>query len=157
MVMRLSPMRGILFATVAPAMMLAGCKDMASADASAGAAETAVALDPILADPQIGDLYASELTAFSAVSFNRAAPGTPEASAKSYGMLKVVEVQPDRVFVITEQSAWDNPNGARNELNSDSHNVTWDESERIPIKRSDFASLVADGKIIDVRRMPSRD
>ncbi len=118
----------------------------ASAPASQPAAPAADALDPILADPQVGDLYAAKLSDFSAAEFG-------DNKEVSYGLMKVVRVQPDRIIVITEDAAWENPRGARNDLNGDLADITWDESEQIPIKRADLAKLVADGSILETRRL----
>lgn len=158
-----------VLAAVLPLAMLGGCDQVsglvgggeadkaavASADAagkpaSDAAPAAASVSDPLLANPMVGDLYASELTAFSAASFS-AQRGDP--MAKAYGLLKVVEVQPDRVFVITETGAWDNANGTRNELQGDLADITWDDAERIPILRADFARLLSEGKIISTRRL----
>ncbi|MBH5328589.1 hypothetical protein H9Q10_02745 [Eikenella sp. S3360] len=114
------------------------------------AAPAAADLDPILADPQVGDLYAAKLSDFSAADFGDNKGREQEVS---YGLMKVVEVQPDRLIVITEDAAWDNPRGARNDLNGDLADITWDESERIPVKRADLAKLVADGSILETRRL----
>jgi hypothetical protein len=123
----------------------------------AGAAPAAQAaasdLDPILANPQVGDLYAAELTAFSAQNFGSAGPNESGNSEKAYGLLRVVDVSPDRVTVITETSAWPNSRGAVNDLRGDLANITWDEQERIPINRTELARMVADGKIVETRRM----
>ena len=43
--------------------------------------------------------------------------------------------------------------GAVGELRGDMAGITWDENERIPVNRSDFAQLVEDGKIAETRRM----
>ncbi|OAM31214.1 MULTISPECIES: hypothetical protein [Eikenella] len=119
----------------------------ASAAVSQPAAPAAAAdLDPILAEPQVGDLYAAKLSDFSAADFG-------DNKTVSYGLMKVVQVQPDRIIVITEDAAWENPRGARNDLNGDLADISWDESEQIPIKRADLAKLVADGSILETRRL----
>jgi hypothetical protein len=110
------------------------------------------ALDPILADPKVGDVYAAELTAFSGMNFN-ANRGSGAAQDKAYGLLKVVEVTPERVTVITEMGAWPRPQGARNDLRGTMADIRWDDSEKIPVNRADFARLVAEEKILETRRM----
>lgn len=136
--------------------MLAACggKDNgATAPTQQPAAESssaqATALDPILAEPKTGDLYAAKLSAFSAAEFG----GKNAEEQTSYGLMMVVDVKPDRIMVITEDAAWPNPTGAKNDLNGDLADITWDESERIPIKRADLAQLVAAGSILEVRRL----
>ena len=110
------------------------------------------ALNPILANPQVGDIYAAELTAFSAASFNTSGDNT----AKAYGLLRVVDVADDKVTVITETGAWPAPSpGPVNDMNGNFSDITWDESERIPIMRASFQQLLDDDKIIDVRRPPA--
>lgn len=119
---------------------------------AAPAAQTApaVELDPILANPQVGDLYAAKLTAFSAASFD---DDNNKSAGDAFGLMKVVAVEDNKVIVITEDAAWPEPRGAKNELHGDLKTITWDENERIPIKRSDFADLVAKGDLLDFRRM----
>lgn len=131
--------------SAAPAADKAGAAPAAQAAASD--------LDPILANPQVGDLYAAELTAFSAQNFGSAGPNESGNSEKAYGLLRVVDVTPERVTVITETSAWPNSRGAVNDLRGDLANITWDEQERIPINRAELARMVADGKIVETRRM----
>lgn len=135
----------VLMNSSAPAADKAGAAPAAQAAASD--------LDPILANPQVGDLYAAELTAFSAQNFGSAGPNESGDSEKAYGLLRVVEVSPERVTVITETSAWPNSRGAVNDLRGDLANITWDEQERIPINRAELARMVADGKIVETRRM----
>ncbi|NZA27275.1 hypothetical protein H0E84_12865 [Luteimonas sp. SJ-92] len=113
----------------------------------AGAATAQAELDPILADPQPGDLYAAEVTHFSGVSFG------DNEDRKAYGLMKVREVTADQVMVITEMGAWPKGRGAVNELRGDLSEITWDEQEVIPLYRNELAGLVADGKILEVRRL----
>jgi hypothetical protein len=127
-----------------------------TADAEKGAAVTATEtpasdLDPVLASPQVGDIYAAELTAFSSYDFNEGAP--ERAGQKSYGLMKVVEVSDDRITVVTESAAWPQQSGALSDLRGTMADITWDDNERIPINRADLAKHVDDGKIIETRRM----
>jgi hypothetical protein len=116
----------------------------AAAPAAAGGA-AASALDPVLASPQVGDLYSGELTHFSEQEFG--------SGGTAYGMMRVVAVTDTAVTVITETGAYDNQAAATAELNSGSlSNVTWDESEPINITRADLASLQSSGKIAAFRR-----
>ena len=160
-------MRYGTMAVLAVAMVLSGCdalpgsnqastteapaKGDASADAggsSERASETASNLDPLLANPQVGDVWAADLTHFSAADFNREG-GT---QAEAFGQVKIVEVSDDRVTVVTEDSAWPDADGARRELRDRSAVIRWDESERIPVNRAEFAQLVEDEKILETRR-----
>ena len=45
------------------------------------------------------------------------------------------------------------PEGAKQDLNGDLSNITWDESERIQIKRDELPQMVADGRIVETRRL----
>ena len=133
---------------------LTGCDALTSsaptaADSTTADAPAAPALDPILANPQVGDLYAAELSAFSQASFNEGS----DSMAKAYGMMKVVAVDDTNVTVITENAAWAESGGAIEELGGDLATITWDESERIDIPRATLAQLVTDGKILRTRRM----
>lgn len=137
-------------ACIATLSACGGGGDTATTETKTGEA-AAPALDPILANPQVGDLYAAELTHFSRANFNQASSGG--AQPVSYGLLKVVDVNPTQITVITEMGAWPQQDGALNDLAGDHANISWDESERIPINRADLARLVADGKILRTRRM----
>ncbi|MFM6854968.1 MAG: hypothetical protein ACKOUM_12900 [Sphingopyxis sp.] len=129
----------------------AATQEKGATGAAAASASSGPALDPLLADPKVGDLYASKLSAFSAMEFNE---GRPERTGKdSFGLLKVVEVNADRVTVITEKSAWDEPDGALADLRGDLADIEWDPEERIPVNRADFAQLMADGKLLETRRL----
>jgi hypothetical protein len=121
-----------------------------SGTATAGSETAAAAIDPILANPQVGDLYSGELTAFSAANFGQSGSST---ATKAYGMMRVVDVDESKVTVITEQGAWPTQAQATTELNSGSMStITWDEQERIPITRAQFATLVSEGKLAAFRR-----
>ena len=133
-------------------LTLTACGGSASTMTEATGGTAAEALNPILANPQVGDVYAAELTAFSGASFNTSG----ESTAKAYGLLRVVAVADDKVTVITETGAWPTPSpGPANDMNGDFHDISWDESERIPIMRGSFQQLLDDDKIIDVRRPPA--
>lgn len=128
-------------------------QETAAAPAATSTAQTAPAasaLDPILANPQVGDLYAAKLTHFSAASFD---DNNKQTTEDAFGLMKVVEVQDSKIIVITEDAAWPVAQDAKNELHGDLKTITWDENERIPIKRDELADLVAKGNILDWRRM----
>ena len=155
-------LRSALFGSALALATLSGC-DAATgggaaptAEADKGTAATATEatvsdLDPVLASPQVGDIYAAELTAFSSYDFNKGAP--ERAGQKSYGLMKVVEVSDDRITVVTESAAWPEQRGALTDLRGTMADITWDDNERIPINRVDLAKHVDDGKIIETRRM----
>jgi len=102
-------------------------------------------LDAIFADPQPGDLYASELTYFSAYDFEGG--GDPR-----YGLMRIVAVHPDRITLNTENNAWPNARGAINDMRGDLDGIEWDEDENIEIYRSELPKLALDKKILDARR-----
>ena len=108
-------------------------------------ATTAAGLDPILAEPKVGDLYAAKVSAFSKEGF--------EEHGVVYGLMKVVEVQPNHIIVITEDAGWETPKMAKKDLNGDLSNINWDESERIQIERADLSRMVLDGRIVETRRL----
>ena len=113
-------------------------------------ASATASLDPILQHPEVGDLYAAELSEFSAYNFG--GQNGKDAMTKAYGLLRVVKVEEDKVIVITQNQASPNARGARNELNGELDNIGWDDAERIPIRRDRFAQLVEQEKILEVRR-----
>lgn len=155
--MRTKGLRAIALAGFA-ALALAGCDAGSGTAAGGGTATvesgstTASSLDPLLASPQVGDVWAGELTAFSSYDFTGGS-SEMKSDGKAYGLMRVVEVGDDRVTIITETGAWPEVRGAVGELRGDMAGITWDENERIPVNRSDFAQLVEDGKIAETRRM----
>ncbi len=142
-------------------LALAGCNagsgtaadgSSASEAASSDSSDATATLDPLLASPQVGDIWAGELSAFSSYDFTSGADES-KRSGKAYGLMRVVEVSDDRVTIITETGAWPEVRGAVGELRGDMASITWDENERIPVNRSDFAQLVEEGKIAETRRI----
>lgn len=107
--------------------------------------------DPLLENPQVGDLYAAKLSAISAIGFSDARNNNTDEEV--FGLLKVVEVKADSVVVITENSGWPNARGARNDLRGDLKDIGWDEEERIILKRQELPALMANGDIIETRRL----
>ncbi|PJJ99855.1 hypothetical protein CO611_05180 [Lysobacteraceae bacterium NML03-0222] len=107
--------------------------------------------DPLLENPQVGDLYAAKLSAISAIGFSDARSNNTDEEV--FGLLKVVEVKADSVVVITENSGWPNARGARNDLRGDLKDIGWDEEERIILKRQELPALMANGDIIETRRL----
>lgn len=134
-------------AETAPATQTtAPAADNSSAQMANGSA-AAMSIDALLADPKVGDLYAAKLTSFSAHEFDN---GKADIA---YGLMKVVEVKPDVIVVITEDAAWDEPKGAQDDLHNRLDTITWDESERITVKRSDLSKHKSNGDIYDGRRL----
>ena len=118
----------------------------AVADAPADSAQAG--LDPVLAEPQVGDVYAAELTHFSGVDF--AGPANDEAA---FGLMRVIAVADDRITLNTETGAWPKARGAINELRGDQAEINWDEEEKIEVYRRELPALVAEGRILEARRM----
>ncbi len=136
---------------LAIAAALAACSGQnapAAPGTDATAAEATPALDPVLAAPQVGDVYAAELTHFSGVDFS--GPATGEAA---YGLMRVIAVDDERITLNTETGAWPKPRGAINELRGDQAEINWDEDEKIEVYRRELPQLVADGRILEARRM----
>lgn len=145
---------GRSLAGMAIAAALAACSGQgpapAAADAPAGAAAATAALDPVLASPQVGDVYAAELTHFSGVDFGGVGNGGAEAA---FGLMRVVDVNDERITLNTETGAWPKARGAINELRGDQADITWDEEEKIEVYRRELPELVAEGRILEARRM----
>lgn len=120
------------------------------ATASGGAAGAATSsLDPNLASPQVGDIWAANLDHFSAAEFTF---GNNDNGQDAYGLVKIVDVTDTQVTIITETGAKPDQQAAIDALNGDLATVQWDESERIPINRADFEALVSAQRILRTRR-----
>lgn len=147
---------GRSLAGMAIAAALAACSGQgpapaaADAPAGAGAAASTAALDPVLASPQVGDVYAAELTHFSGVDFGGVGNDGAEAA---FGLMRVVEVSDERITLNTETGAWPKARGAINELRGDHAEINWDEEEKIEVYRRELPELVAEGRILEARRM----
>ena len=108
-------------------------------------------VDPNLAliqAPVVGDIYAAELTEFTTAEFTK----DGEDTGRGYGLLKVVEVQPDKVVVITENAASEDPALSKQDIKGDLSNITFDELEKIDVVRSQLEKAYAAGTIYEVRR-----
>ena len=108
-------------------------------------------VDPTLAliqAPVVGDIYAAELTEFTTADFTK----DGEDTGRGYGLLKVVEVQPDKVVVITENAASEDPAVSKQDIKGDLSNITFDELEKIDVVRSQLEKAYAAGTIYEVRR-----
>lgn len=118
----------------------------------AARASASAAMAPLLAAPQVGDLYAAEVTHFSGADFTSEDSG--ESTETAYGVMKVVGVTPDRITLFTENDLSEKPQSARNDLYT-LWQVSWDKNERVSIRRDKLTALVQDGKILEVRRPSS--
>jgi len=125
-----------------PAALFAGADKSAPSPAQTTRAGE---LDPIFADPQTGDLYAAELTYFSGYDFG-------EEDVPMFGLMRVVQVHPDRITLNTNTNAWSKARGAINDLRGNLSNVEWDEDENIEVYRNELPHLIAEKKILDARR-----
>lgn len=96
-----------------------------------------------LKDPKVGDLYAAELSELAEFEV----PGE-----KAYGLLKVTQVAPDTVTVITDSSAWDDTISAKRELRGDLKEVVWDNDDEIVLARSQLLEMHRKEVIFGVRR-----
>ena len=140
--MKLSKFFAVSFVVLLSATSLVACKP--------GAGNTEK-VDPNLAliqAPVVGDIYAAELTEFTTADFTR----DGEDTGRGYGLLKVVEVQPDKVVVITENAASEDPAVSKQDIKGDLSNITFDELEKIDVVRSQLEKAYAAGTIYEVRR-----
>ena len=116
------------------------------------AAAPASTLDPNLANPQVDDVWAAELSHFSRASFN--IPQVNNAPGKAFGLMRIIRVNDRDVTAITEQGAWPEArkSGSLDDLHGDYHDIRWDPSEEITVSRAEFAALVAANQILETRR-----
>ncbi len=136
------------FACVLLCLPLIACKPGANAGAHTEPTAAAVKIDPLFADPKVGDLYAAELTHFSGADFEQT-----DKDEQTFGLMKAIKVEPDTITAITENASWPKKQGAINDLRGDLAGIEWDDSEKIVIKRAEIPQLVADGKLIEARRL----
>ena len=115
--------------------------------AASGASLSDAGSDLLLSAPEVGDLYAAKLSQLSVSGFN------VDERKDAHGLMKVVEVHPDCLVAITENAAWDNPKGARNDLRGDLEDITWDETEKITLNRTELGKLKANGSLLEARRL----
>ena len=108
--------------------LLAGCSGSQDAD--------------LLATPEVGDLYASELSHFAEF----------DQDGRAYGLMKVVAVTDDAITVATDSTAWPAPSGAKNDLRGDLSGVKWDMGGTIRIARDELPELYRQDRIFGVRR-----
>lgn len=154
----MNPLRRVhipfLLSLIVATALAAGCTasegPSASQPAAADASGTASAtLDPLLEQPRDGDLWAAELSHFSAGEFSR--NGREQDTV--FGLMKVVGTTDENIVLITETGAWPKKQGAINDLRGDLADIEWDENERITVRRSELAGLVKEGRIIEARRL----
>lgn len=149
MAMMAKQARGLLWmAMVAGVLAVAGCGDKGAAGGkSAGGAEAAE-VDPdqaLINAPKPGDLYAAELSAFSTADFEG-------HDGKLYGLMKVVGADANKVVVITENAASEEPKVASQDILGDLSNIEFDEEEKIDIVLPELKKAWDDGRIYEVRR-----
>ncbi|KLI98981.1 hypothetical protein WQ56_13490 [Luteimonas sp. FCS-9] len=106
----------------------------------------------LLQAPEVGDLYAAELSAFSDYEFT---DDKQVAIDPAYGLMKVVAVEGDGVVVVTENAALGTRDRARSDI-KDTSDIAFDDSERISISKADLAKAYEDDLIYVVRR-PTAD
>lgn len=120
-------------------LALTGCGDREGARGG-GDAELA-----LISAPRVGDVYAAELSAFSTADFE-------EVEGKLYGLMKVVDVNAERVVVVTENAAAESPKVSRQDILGDMSDIEFDEEERIDIVLPQLRQAWDDGRIYEVRR-----
>ena len=96
----------------------------------------------LLAAPQVGDLYACELSHFAEF----------EHEGDAYGLMKVVAVTDGSITAVTDSSAWPTTTGANNDLRGDLSDVKWDEQNTVRIARAELQALYEEDRIFGVRR-----
>lgn len=110
------------------------------------AAAQAQSLDEMLANPKIDDIYVARLDKFS--------DGFDD---KAFGMLRVIEIDSNKIVVVTEDAAWpDDPKGSYDELKGDFSDIGWDFDEKITIERSKLAQLKSAGHLLQGRRLTAQ-
>lgn len=103
----------------------------------------------IIESPKVGDLYAAELSTFSAMQFN---DGEEALAGKVYGLMKVIEVDPKKVVLITENAGAETPAISKQDIKGDLSDIAFDEEEKIDVVRSELRKAYDSGKIYAVRR-----
>ena len=136
---------------VSASLGLVACKQEgnASSGKAASSVKAPATLDAQLSEPRVGDLWATEISHFSGSDFG----DDEQAKQAAYGLLKVIEVSADQLILVTETGAWPKKQGAINDLRGDLSNISWDDSEKIVVKRSELSSLVGEGRILETRRL----
>ncbi len=102
--------------------------------------------DPRLADPQVDDVWVADLHQFSAFTF-----GDFNEDEPAWGLLRVVDVNPKTVTVITTFDAWDGVEGA-NDMMRSLDSTEFDQAERIPLERDQLQSYKDQRHIRRTRR-----
>jgi hypothetical protein len=125
------------------AATLAGCKQSERAQAVENADVA------IIESPKVGDLYAAELSTFSAATFN---DGDEASSAKIYGLMKVIEVDSKKIVLITENAGAETPMLSKQDIKGDLSDIEFDEEEKIDVVRTELRKAYDSGKIYAVRR-----
>jgi len=103
----------------------------------------------LIEKPAVGDIYAAELSAFTVNEFT---DGDGKPITPAYGLMKVVEVDADKVVVVTEAAAFGTKELSQQDILGDLQDITFDEEERIDIVLSQLRTAYESGKIYEVRR-----
>ena len=125
-------------ALLGAAIVLTGCKAGGGTDANLA----------LIDKPEVGDIYAAELSEFS-TGFT---DDKEQPLENAYGLMKVVAVDKDKVVVITEAAAAETKMISRQDILGDLSDITFDEEERIDIVLPQLRQAYESGKIYEVRR-----
>lgn len=98
----------------------------------------------LLQAPAVGDHYAAELTYFSDADF--------EQSGRAFGLMRVIAVEGDEVTLVTENGGSTDERAALEALAGDGGKASFDDNERIILRKSDLLDAYEAGKILGVRR-----
>lgn len=97
----------------------------------------------LLQAPAVGDHYAAELTYFSDADF--------EQSGRAFGLMRVIAVQGDEITLVTENGGSTDERAALEAL-AEGGKASFDDNERIIVRKSDLLDAHEAGKILGVRR-----
>lgn len=98
----------------------------------------------LLQAPAVGDHYAAELTYFSDADF--------EQSGRAFGLMRVIAVEGDEITLVTENGGSTDERAALEALAGGGGKASFDDNERIILRKSDLLDAYAAGKILGVRR-----
>jgi len=98
----------------------------------------------LLQAPAVGDRYAAELTYFSDADF--------EQSERAFGLIKVVAVDGDEVTLVTENGGSTDERATLEALAEGGGKASFDDNERIILRKGDLLDAYEAGKILGVRR-----
>lgn len=98
----------------------------------------------LLQSPAVGDCYAAELTYFSDADF--------EQRTHTFGLMKVVAVDGDEITLITENGGVTDRRVALDQLAGSTADTSFDDTERIILRKADLLRAHQAGKVFGVRR-----